>query len=61
MTYELLMRYRALNGFEHNDSGRYISPDALNKVERKTLKYSFRTIDALQRVVKSKFDLNIFS
>jgi CBS domain-containing protein len=61
MTYELLMRYRALNGFANNDSGRYISPEKLNKIERKTLKYSFRTIDAVQRVLKSKFDLNIFS
>lgn len=60
MMYELLMRYRALNGFENDDSGRYISISRLNKIERKTLKYSFRTIDELQGVVKSKFDLNIF-
>lgn len=60
MTYELLMRYRAINGFENNDSGQYISPEKLNKIERKTLKYSFRTIDEVQRIVKAKFDLSIF-
>jgi CBS domain-containing protein len=60
MAYEMLMRYRALNGFENNDSGRYIDPEKLNKIERKTLKYSFRTIDSIQGMMRSRFDLNIF-
>ncbi len=59
-TYELLMRIRARSGFENKDSGRYISPNKLHKLERKTLKYSFRSIHDMQQMLRSKFDLNIF-
>jgi len=58
--YELMIRYRALNGFRHNNSGRYIHPDRLNKIERQTLKYAFRTIEALQSILKTRFSLNMF-
>ncbi|MEM6262596.1 MAG: DUF294 nucleotidyltransferase-like domain-containing protein [Bacteroidota bacterium] len=60
MAYELLMRYRALNGFANNNSGRYIDPKKLNKIERQTLKYSFSTIEDVQSLLKTQFDLTFF-
>lgn len=60
MAYEILMRFRALNGFKNNDSGRYIDPKSLNKIERQTLKSSFDIIERVQGVLKSNFSLNIF-
>ncbi|MEM8897899.1 MAG: DUF294 nucleotidyltransferase-like domain-containing protein [Bacteroidota bacterium] len=60
MAYELMLRYRALNGFRNQNSGRYINPKSLNKIEKQTLKYAFRTIDDLQSILKTRFSLNIF-
>ena len=61
MAYELMVRYRALNGFQYGNSGRYINPDDLNKIERQTLKYAFRTIEELQSILKTRFSLGLFS
>lgn len=60
MAYELMIRYRALNGFQHKNSGRYLNPDELNKIERQTLKYAFRTIEELQSILKTRFSLSYF-
>jgi len=60
MAYELMIRYRALNGFAEGNSGRYIKPESLNKIERQTLKYAFRTIDELQSIIRTRFSLNFF-
>ena len=60
MAFEILMRFRALQGFRSQNSGRYIQPDSLNKIERQTLKSAFRTIEALQALVKTRFSLSLF-
>lgn len=60
MAYELMMRFRAKMGFEQNNSGRYINPGQLNKIERQTLKYAFRAIEDLQSLIKSRFSLALF-
>lgn len=60
MAYELMIRYRALNGFQHKNSGRYLNPDELNKIERQTLKYAFRTIEELQSILKTRYSLSYF-
>ena len=60
MAYELMIRYRALNGFEQGNSGRYLDPESLNKIERQTLKYAFRTIEELQDIIRTRFSLNFF-
>lgn len=60
MAYEILMRFRALNGFEQQDSGRYIDPKSLNKIERQTLKTTFGIIERVQSAVRSTFSLNMF-
>lgn len=57
MAYELFVRYRALNGFKNNDSGRFIQPDDLNKIERQTLRTAFNTVESVQLYVKSRFGI----
>ncbi|MEO0894852.1 MAG: DUF294 nucleotidyltransferase-like domain-containing protein [Bacteroidota bacterium] len=60
MAYGLMIRYRALNGLEYRNSGRFIHPNKLNKIEKQTLKYAFRTIEELQGILRSSFGLAVF-
>ena len=55
--YELFIRTRALHGFKYGDSGRYIQPTDLNKIERQTLRYAFQTVENIQLYVKHQFGM----
>lgn len=55
--YEILMRYRALQGLKHSNSGRYFKPEALSKMERINLRNSFRPIKALQSLLSVRFQV----
>lgn len=59
MAYELFIKIRALNGFRYNNSGRFIQPSDLNKIERQTLRYSFETVENVQLYIKHRFGLGI--
>ncbi len=56
--YEFLMRLRAVNGLAHGNSGRYIKPETLNKLERQTLRNVFSTIDKVQKMLNLRFQLD---
>jgi len=58
--YEILMRYRALEGLKNKDSGRYLNPAELAKMERLNLRNSFRPIEKLQDILKVRFRLAYF-
>lgn len=58
MVYEILIRTRTKNGLEHNDSGRYIDPAHLNKLERQIFRSAFQTIEEIQKVLKVRFQLS---
>ncbi|MEM9985937.1 MAG: DUF294 nucleotidyltransferase-like domain-containing protein [Bacteroidota bacterium] len=60
MAYELMIRYRSLNGLRDGNSGRYLNPQQLNKIERQTLKSSFRNIEEIQSLLKTRFSLGVF-
>jgi CBS domain-containing protein len=49
------MDIRARFGLRDHDSGRFITPDDLNKLERQTLRNIFTTITDLQRILKVRF------
>ncbi len=49
------MDLRARFGLRDNDSGRYIDPKDLSKLERQTLRNIFTTITDLQRILKVRF------
>ena len=57
--YEILVRYRALQGLKNNDSGRYFKPSDLSKMGRLNLRNSFRPIGELQDLLKIRFRLNL--
>lgn len=55
--YEILIRYRTLQGLKQKNSGRYFSPSNLTKMQRMTLKNCFRPIRELQNLLSVRFQL----
>jgi CBS domain-containing protein len=58
--YEILMRMRAIEGLHSSNSGRYITPESLGKLQRQMLKNTFAPIDELQKILKVRFQLDYF-
>ncbi|MCX2738745.1 DUF294 nucleotidyltransferase-like domain-containing protein [Pontibacter anaerobius] len=58
MAYEIMMRHRALSGLRNRNSGRYINPAQLNKLERQTLRNTFKPISDVQELLQVRFQLN---
>ena len=59
-SYEYLMQIRALNGFKHQDSGRFIAISTLSKLERQILRNTFEPIDQLQKMLNLRYQLGYF-
>lgn len=57
--YEILMRFRAIQGLRNKDSGRFFKPSELNKMERLMLRNSFKPIKELQDLIAVRFRLNM--
>jgi CBS domain-containing protein len=57
--YEILMRFRAMQGLKNKDSGRFFKPGDLNKMQRMMLRNSFQPIDELQKLLKRRFQLGL--
>lgn len=57
-SYDLLLKLRTLNGLRRGDSGRYIDPSSLTKLERAQLANVFDIVRMVQNSVKLEFDLN---
>ncbi len=55
VAYEILMRFRAMNGLKQGTGGRYVYPEQLNKLERILLRHSFIPIEGLQNIIKLRF------
>ncbi len=58
--YEILMRLRTLQGLQQHNSGRFFNPAELSKMERILLRNSFRPIQELQSLLKTRFQLGFF-
>lgn len=56
--YEIFMRIRVTEGLKAGNSGRYIQPDDLGKLQRQLLKNAFVPIDDLQKIIAVRFQLN---
>lgn len=56
--YEILVRYRALQGLKNDTSGRYFKPSELSKMERLNLRNSFKPLRELQDLLTVRFRLN---
>lgn len=57
--YEILMRFRALQGLKNKDSGRYFKPGELNKMQRMMLRNTFKPIKELQDLIEVRFRTNM--
>jgi CBS domain-containing protein len=58
--YEMIMRFRAVQGLRHENSGRYFKPEELNKMQRLILRNCFRPIKELQTILTVRFNLKLF-
>ena len=56
--YELLLRLRALQGFAHGDTGRYIDPSLLSTMERGMLRDALRATKKVQTLLRVRFQLD---
>ncbi len=56
--YEVLIRLRATFGLRRNDSGRYLKPEELNRLQRLLLRNSFLPIKDIQTLLELRFQLN---
>jgi CBS domain-containing protein len=59
--YDFLMRLRILNGLKRGDSGRYIDPGELTKLERAQLTNVFDVVRMVQTAVRAEFNLELRS
>lgn len=57
-SYDFLMRTRVLNGLKRHDSGRFLDPSALTKLERAMLANVFDVLRMLQRRIRTDFRLD---
>ncbi|MEM1408476.1 MAG: putative nucleotidyltransferase substrate binding domain-containing protein, partial [Bacteroidota bacterium] len=58
--YEYLMRFRAQHAFKYGGSGRYVSINKLNKLDRQILRNTFEPIDRLQKMLEVRYQLSYF-
>ncbi len=56
-SYDFMFRLRVLNGLERGDSGRYIEPGKLDKVQRTLLTNAFDVQRILQRALRTEFSI----
>jgi CBS domain-containing protein len=54
-SYETILKFRAKQGLKNKNSGKYIKPADLDKLDRLLLRQSFRPIEDLQSVVSVRF------
>jgi CBS domain-containing protein len=54
-SYETILKFRAKQGLKNKNSGKYIKPADLDKLDRLLLRQSFRPIEDLQSVVSIRF------
>lgn len=55
--YEVLMKFRARFGLQNKDSGRYINPAQLSKMDRRQLHNSCKAMSALQSLISVRYQL----
>jgi len=59
-SFHVLSKFRAVEGFDHNTSGRYIDLSKLSKSDKMKLKRTFKPINEIQSLIKTRFKLTYF-
>lgn len=57
-SFKILLHFRTQQGFKHDNSGRYINLEEINKADRVKLKSAFRPIKEIQTLIKVRFQLS---
>ena len=57
-SFKTLLHFRTQQGLKHNNSGRYINLEEINKADRIKLKSTFRPIKEIQTLIKVRFQLS---
>ena len=57
--YEYLIRLRAMIGLQRKDSGRYIKPDELSRLQRILLRNTFTPVKEIQTLLEVRFQLKM--
>lgn len=57
----MLSKFRTIEGFKNNGSGRYINLEELSKTDKVKLKSCFEPITKVQELIKHRFQLTYFS
>ena len=57
-SFKILLRFRTKQGLKHDDSGRYVALNRLNKAEKLKLKGCFKPIKDVQELIKVRFKLS---
>lgn len=57
LAYEILLKHRAIYGLHHKTSGRYISPESLDKHARQELRSVFKIIEKVQETIEKHYKL----
>jgi len=57
-SFKILLRFRTEQGLKHNDNGRYVVLNSLNKAEKLKLKGCFKPIKDVQELIKVRFKLS---
>ena len=58
-TFEILTRFRIRNLFENPGAHNYLNPDTLTKMEKEILKHGFKSINELQSLLSTHFQLQL--
>jgi len=56
-SFKILLRFRAIQGIKHNDSGRYVDLNNLSKSEKLKLKGCFKPIKDIQELLNVRYNL----
>jgi len=56
--FKVLLRFRTQQGIKHNDSGRFIDLNTLDKADRLKLKGAFKSIKEIQELIMVRFKLS---
>lgn len=55
--YEFLLRIRTINGLKRGDSGRFLEPASISRLERAQLAHSFDVVRMVQNAIRMEFQL----
>jgi CBS domain-containing protein len=59
-SFHVLSKFRAIEGFEKQNSGRYLDLENLSKSDKMKLKRAFKPIKEIQSLLKNRFQLSYF-